>query len=638
MTPPSRLAALPNPSLEPPLTAGHLLKPLDFTSTQTIFLFPPMSSKLKGSSTRDPGPVNDAFYVAPTASRFWSAFNHAGTRLFVNVLRKLSANVQVPATVATNAMNVGIRATRYLFAQLDNSDPPEDILALVGLVHQLCDLVPDAPSEYLRIPSLSAPDRLLPENFQVPFWAAPTELELANAPTFPQSPRKTPARLSSIAHQQDDDGEEEQDEGDGDGDVEMERSGKTPSPPPSPPKGKRTRPTTRSERKSTEYVEDSDNESVPASKVAKSSRSGNAASQSRQPRSAMNKDAAVILKKPKLLDKDEGIIRHTTLTDIKDRLGQAVVSILQTKETFHKRVNIDLPDEAAATITVAVARKGPGVKPPFRSALGSATHARIRETDDFESEFVPLELIPLTTVESLSLTDAKFPPFSCMNCILARVECQPFGYGVQCSRCQTKRIGWGTGTGPGLQMLTRTRTRRTRTLSGKTCEHTLSSIEMSNVFASLAKQNSFSLEMTNFVIDDLKTTIDRASRDYDTLRQSVSAVDRAVCRAIEHARAASEVLGTEGFLAYFEEAKSNEDPDAVDLLNRLAKGYNEMMTAPESIASTPARQATPAEEGELAPSPPKQLPATPAAKKLSSKAPRSESRVIRDASKGANDN
>ena len=61
----------------------------------------------------------------------------------------------------------------------------------------------------------------------------------------------------------------------------------------------------------------------------------------------------MILKKPKLLDKDEGvsyyspiflivspltfsqIIRNTTLTDIKDRLGQAVVSILQTKETFH---------------------------------------------------------------------------------------------------------------------------------------------------------------------------------------------------------------------------------------------------------------------------------------------------------------
>ncbi|KAJ7191749.1 hypothetical protein GGX14DRAFT_578765 [Mycena pura] len=612
MTPPSTLSAQPSPSLEPPLTAGHLLKPLDFTSTQIIFLFPSMlSSKLKGSSTREPDPIDDTFYVAPTASRFWAALNHSGSRLFVNVLRKLSANVEIPVNVASNAMSVGIRATRYLFAQLDNN-PPEDILALVGLVHQLCDLVP-APLPNTCVSQRSQPqyDHLLPENFQVPFWEAPTELELANAPTFPQSPRKTPARLSSIAHQQDDDGEEEQDEDDGDGDVEMERPGRTPTPPPSPLKGKRTRPITRSERKSAEYVEDSDNESVPASKVAKSSRSGNAASQSRQPRSAINREAAVVLKKPKLLDKDEGIIRNTTLTDIKDRLGQAVVSILQTKETFHKRVNIDLPDDAAATITVAVARKGPSVKPPFRSALGSATHARARETDDFESEFAPLELIPFSTVESLSLTDAKFLPFACMNCILARVECQPFGYGVQCSRCQTKR--------------------------SKTCEHTLSSIEMSNVFASLAKQNSFSLEMTNFVIDNLKATIDRASRDYDTLRQSMSAVDRAVCRAIEHARAATEVLGTEGFLSYFEEAKSNGGPNAVDLLNRLATGYNEMMTAPDSIASTPARQATPAEEGELAPSPPKRLPATPAAKKPSSKAPRAESCVIRDAPEGDND-
>ncbi|KAJ7206924.1 hypothetical protein GGX14DRAFT_568013 [Mycena pura] len=599
MTPPKRLAALPNPSLEPPIMAGQLLKPLDFTSTQTIFLFPPMSSKLKGSTSRAPDPIDDAFYVTPTPSQFWAAFNHSGSRLFVNVLCKLSANVQIPATVATNAMNISIRTTRYLFAQLhNNNDPPEDILALVGLVYQLSGLVPAPLAEYSQIPTLSTPERLLPENFQVPFWTAPTELELANAPVFPQSFPKTPARLSSIACQPDEDGEEEQDGEDGDGAVEMEHPGRSPTPPPSTPKGKRIRPTTRSERKSAEYVEDSDNESVPASKVAKSSRSGNAASQSRQPRSAMNRDVAVI-------------IRNTTLTDIKDRLGQAVISILQTKETFHKRVNIDLPDDAAATITVAVARKGPGVKPPFRSALGSATHSRARETDDFESEFAPLELIPLTTVESLSLTDAKFPPFACMNCILARVECQPFGYGVQCSRCQTKR--------------------------SKTCEHTLSSIEMSNVFASLAKQNSFSLEMTNFVIDDLKATIDRASRDYDTLRQSVSAVDRAVCRAIKHARAASEVLGTEGFLAYFEEAKSNGDPDAVELLNRLASGYNDMMTGPDSIASTPARQATPAEEGELAPSPSKRLPATPAAKKPSSKAPRAESRVIRDAPEGGND-
>jgi hypothetical protein len=177
MTPPSTLSAQPSPSLEPPLTAGHLLKPLDFSSTQTLFLFPTMSSKMKGSSIRDPDPVDDAFYVAPTASRFWSAFNHSGTRLFVNVLRKLSANVDIPANVASNAMNVGIRATvriflcsfhprlltssfqRYLFAQLSDTEPPEDILALVGLVHQLCELVPDAPSEYLRIPALSPPVR-----------------------------------------------------------------------------------------------------------------------------------------------------------------------------------------------------------------------------------------------------------------------------------------------------------------------------------------------------------------------------------------------------------------------------------------------------------------------------------------------
>ena len=102
MTPPTRLAALPNPSLGPPITAGQLLKPVDFTSTQTIFLFPPMSSKLKGSTSRAPDPIDDAFYVTPTPSKFWAAFNHSGSRLFVNVLRKLSANVQIPATVATN--------------------------------------------------------------------------------------------------------------------------------------------------------------------------------------------------------------------------------------------------------------------------------------------------------------------------------------------------------------------------------------------------------------------------------------------------------------------------------------------------------------------------------------------------------
>ena len=112
MTPPSTLRAQPSPFLGPPLTAGHLLKPLDFTSTQTIFLFPPMSSsKLKGSSSHAPDSIDDAFYVAPKPSRFWAALNHSGTRLFVNVLRRLSANVEIPANVASNAMNVGIRAT-----------------------------------------------------------------------------------------------------------------------------------------------------------------------------------------------------------------------------------------------------------------------------------------------------------------------------------------------------------------------------------------------------------------------------------------------------------------------------------------------------------------------------------------------
>ncbi|KAJ7184051.1 hypothetical protein GGX14DRAFT_409346 [Mycena pura] len=277
MTLPVSLAALPNPSLEPPITAGQLLKPLDFTSTQTIFLFPPMSSKLKGSTSRAPNPIDDAFYVTPTPSQFWAAFN----------------------TPALAFSSIGISSLSCTI-----TTRPGDILALVGLVYQLSGLVPAPLAEYSQIPTLSTP------NFQVPSWTAPTELELANAPVFPQSFPKTPARLSSIARQPDEDGEEEQDGDDGDGDVEMERPGRTPTPPPSPSKGKRSRPTTRSERKSTEYVEDSDNESVSASKVAKSSRSGNAASQSRQPRSAMNRDAAVVLKKPRLLDKDEGPIYY----------------------------------------------------------------------------------------------------------------------------------------------------------------------------------------------------------------------------------------------------------------------------------------------------------------------------------------
>ncbi|KAJ7184042.1 hypothetical protein GGX14DRAFT_581273 [Mycena pura] len=248
MTPPSTLSAQPSPSLEPPLTAGHLLKPLDFSSTQTLFLFPTMSSKMKGSSIRDPDPVDDAFYVAPTASRFWSAFNHSGTRLFVNVLRKLSANVDIPANVASNAMNVGIRATRYLFAQLSDTEPPEDILALVGLVHQLCELVPDAPSEYLRIPALSPPVRPFyslrlicsvnsnpgspaPRELSSPLLGGTHRIGTRKRAYLPSVTSQDPGPTSSIANQQDDDGEEEQDEEDDDGDFEMERPGKTPTPP-----------------------------------------------------------------------------------------------------------------------------------------------------------------------------------------------------------------------------------------------------------------------------------------------------------------------------------------------------------------------------------------------------------------------
>ena len=134
---------------------------------------------------------------------------------------------------------------------------------------------------------------------------------------------------------------------------------------------------------------------------------------------------------------------------------------------------------------MAVARKAPGVKPPFRSALGSAKHARAREADDYETPFAPLEPIPYKEIESLSVGTAEFvslplliqsfsfihfpqPDFSCANCVFARVECQPFGYGVQCARCQTKR--------------------------SKTCDHTLSSMELSNVYAALARQNSVSVE------------------------------------------------------------------------------------------------------------------------------------------------
>ncbi|KAJ7186272.1 hypothetical protein GGX14DRAFT_581171 [Mycena pura] len=493
MTPPSTLNALPKPSLEPLLTAGHLLKPLDFTSTHTIFLFPPMSSSKMKAATIVEDDLDTDFYVAPVPSRYWSAFNHSASRLFINVLRRLSSNTQVSETVATNALSVGMRSIRYLFDQLRDQQPPEDILALVGLIHQLVSLVSQPLPELHFIPNLAVPDRLLPENFEVPSWKSPSEMALAEAPVL-LPPKKRPSMLSNIAQQPD--GDDDDGDGDDDEDEEIERAARTPSPPPGPPKGKRTRSITRSERKSAEYIDDSDAESIPAAKTPA-------------------KDSTVVLKNPK--DKNDGkpkgknLIRNISLTEIKDRVGAAIVSILNTKETFHKRVNLDLPEDAGATITVAVARKGPGVKPPFRSAMGSTPHARARDNDDFESDFAPLEPIPLKEVESLAVGEAQFPPFSCLNCILARVDCQPFGYGVQCSRCQTKR-----------------------------------SKNIPTVFL--------------FITDSTFTF------------------------------------------------------------------------------QTPARQATPAEEGELAPGPSKRLPATPAAKKPSSKAPRAESRVIRDAPEGDNDN
>jgi hypothetical protein len=109
MTPSLALAAQPSPFLGPPLTAGQLYKPLDFTSTKTIFLFPPMSSsKLKASTTLD-DELDADFYVAPSPSQYWAAFNHFGSRLFVNALRRLASNTPISKQVATNAMGVGIR-------------------------------------------------------------------------------------------------------------------------------------------------------------------------------------------------------------------------------------------------------------------------------------------------------------------------------------------------------------------------------------------------------------------------------------------------------------------------------------------------------------------------------------------------
>jgi hypothetical protein len=69
----------------------------------------------------------------------------------------------------------------------------------------------------------------LPPNFEVPAWAPPSELDLADAPVFSPHPKKRPATLSNIAQQPEGDDEEEQD--DEDDDFDMGRPGKTPTPP-----------------------------------------------------------------------------------------------------------------------------------------------------------------------------------------------------------------------------------------------------------------------------------------------------------------------------------------------------------------------------------------------------------------------
>jgi hypothetical protein len=91
--------------------------------------------------------------------------------------------------------------------------------------------------------------------------------------------------------------------------------------------------------------------------------------------------------------------------------------------------------------------------------------------------------------------------------------------------------------------------------------------------------------VTNFVIADLDLAVSRAKRDYETLRLSIDALDASLTRTVEHARTATNVLGTEGFLAYFEEVKSSGDPDAVDLLNELVDEFNSAKSPPDSIAS-----------------------------------------------------
>ena len=92
--------------------------------------------------------------------------------------------------------------------------------------------------------------------------------------------------------------------------------------------------------------------------------------------------------------------------------------------------------------------------------------------------------------------------------------------------------------------------------------------------------------MTRYVVDDLKRCIARARHDYAAMTESSSALAGSIERLMRHARDATEMLGTDGFLMYFEEEKTGKGPDAIDLLNELAKEFNDMLkVADDSVAS-----------------------------------------------------
>jgi hypothetical protein len=82
-------------------------------------------------------PANDAidtdFYVEPTPSRYWSAFNYAGCRLFINALRRLSANGLVTGQVAFNAMAGGIRSIVRIPSVRLYSTPTDALLLALSL-------------------------------------------------------------------------------------------------------------------------------------------------------------------------------------------------------------------------------------------------------------------------------------------------------------------------------------------------------------------------------------------------------------------------------------------------------------------------------------------------------------------------